>query len=114
MVDFLTKPFQKMPKNNRAKGVALKSPDIKIIMYVCTPLNKVFGFQGFKNFGGQLNLFLNSFPSWTLSQTLSEALKTLWAGSSKLQTPNLAWKVLECKKINKAQMVDFLTKPFPY
>ena len=46
MVDFLTKPFQKMPKNNRAKGVALKSPDIKIIMYdVCTPLNKVFGFQ---------------------------------------------------------------------
>ena len=31
MVDFLTKPFQKMPKNNRAKGVALKSPDIKII-----------------------------------------------------------------------------------
>ena len=46
MVDFLTKPFQKMKKNNRAKGVALKSPDIKIIMYVCTPLNKVFGFQG--------------------------------------------------------------------
>ena len=33
MVDFLTKPFQKMPKNNRAKGVALKSPDIKIIMF---------------------------------------------------------------------------------
>ena len=48
MVDFLTKPLQKMPKNNRAKGVALKSPDIKIIMYVCTPLNKVFGFQGSK------------------------------------------------------------------
>ena len=48
MVDFLTKPFQKMHKNNRAKGVALKSPDIKIIMYVCTPLNKVFGFQGSK------------------------------------------------------------------
>ena len=48
MVDFLTKPFQKMPKNNRAKGVALVSPDIKIIMYVCTPLNKVFGFQGSK------------------------------------------------------------------
>ena len=48
MVDFLTKPFQKMPKNNRAKGVALKSPDIKIIMYVCTPLNKVFRFQGSK------------------------------------------------------------------
>ena len=48
MVDFLTKPFQKMPKNNRAKGVALKSPDIKIVMYVCTPLNKVFGFQGSK------------------------------------------------------------------
>ena len=47
MVDFLTKPFQKMPKNNRAKGVALKSPEIKI-MYVCTPLNKVFGFQGSK------------------------------------------------------------------
>ena len=45
MVDFLTKPFQKMPKNNRAKGVALKSPDIKI-MYVCAPPNKVFGFQG--------------------------------------------------------------------
>ena len=84
--------------DNRAKGVALKSPDIKIIMYVCTPLNKVFGFQGSKILVVALNLFLNSFPSWTLSQTLSEALKTLWAGSSKLQTPNLAWKVLECKK----------------
>ena len=48
MVDFLTKPFQKMQKNTRAKGVALKSPDIKIIMYVCTPLNKVFVFQGSK------------------------------------------------------------------
>ena len=49
MIDFLTKPFQKMPKNNCAKDVALKSPDIKIIMYVCTPLNKIFGFQGSKN-----------------------------------------------------------------
>jgi len=46
MVDFLTKPFQKMSKNNRAKGVALKTLDIKLIMNVCTPLNKVFGFQG--------------------------------------------------------------------
>ena len=46
MVDFLTKPFQKMQKNNRSKGVALKYPDIKIIMNVCTPLNKVSGFQG--------------------------------------------------------------------
>jgi len=45
MADFLTKPFQKMQKNNRAKGVALETPDIKIIMYVYTPLNKVFGFQ---------------------------------------------------------------------
>jgi hypothetical protein len=53
MVDFLTEPFQKMPKNNRTKDVALKSPDIKIIMYVCTPLNKVFGFQGSNQiFGG--------------------------------------------------------------
>ena len=58
-----------------------------------------------------VEIVLNSFPIWTLSQTLSEALKTLWAGSSKLQTPNLAWKVLELKKNNKAQMVDFLTKP---
>ena len=48
MADFLTKPFQKMQKNNRAKGVALETPDIKIIMYVYTPLNKVFGFQGSK------------------------------------------------------------------
>ena len=48
MVDFLTKPFQKMQKNNRAKGVALKSPNIKKIMYVCTPLKKVFEFQGSK------------------------------------------------------------------
>ena len=32
-------------KNNRAKGVALETPDIKIIMYVYTPLNKVFGFH---------------------------------------------------------------------
>ena len=46
MVDFLTEPFQKMQKNNRSKGVALKYPDIKIIMNVCTPLNKVSGFQG--------------------------------------------------------------------
>ena len=46
MVDFLTKPSRKMQKNNRAKGVALETPDIKIIMYVYTPLNKVFGFQG--------------------------------------------------------------------
>ena len=46
MVDFLTKPSRKMQKNNRAKGVTLKTPDIKIIMYVYTPLNKVFGFQG--------------------------------------------------------------------
>ena len=42
----LLNPFKKCKKNNRAKGVALKSPDIKIIMYVCIPLNKVFGFQG--------------------------------------------------------------------
>ena len=48
MVDFLTKPFQKMPKNNCAKGVALKSSKIKIKMYVCIPLNKVFGFQDSK------------------------------------------------------------------
>ena len=47
MVDFLTKPSRNMQKNNRAKGVALETPDIKIIMYVYTPLNKVFGFQGF-------------------------------------------------------------------
>ena len=46
MVDFLTKPSRNMQKNNRAKGVALETPDIKIIMYVYTPLNKVFGFQG--------------------------------------------------------------------
>ena len=45
MVDFLTKPSRKMQKNKRAKGVALETPDIKIIMYVYTPLNKVFGFQ---------------------------------------------------------------------
>ena len=48
MVDFLIKPFQKISKTNRAKGVALKFPDIKIIIYVCTPLNKVFGFQASK------------------------------------------------------------------
>ena len=42
---------------NRSKGVALKSPDIKIIMNVCTPLNKVFGFQGSKFW------WLNSFFS---------------------------------------------------
>ena len=40
----------------------------------------------------------------TLSQTLSEALKTLWAGSCKLQTPNLSWKVLELKKIKKVHL----------
>ena len=53
MVDFLTKPSRKMQKNNRAKGVALETSDIKIIMYVYTPLNKVFGFQGSNQiFGG--------------------------------------------------------------
>ena len=57
MVSFLTKPFQKMSKNNRAKGVALKTPDIKIIMYVCTPLNKVFGFQGSNQILGGRNCF---------------------------------------------------------
>jgi hypothetical protein len=46
MVDCFTKPFQKMSKNNRAKEVALKTPGIKIMMNVCTPPNKVFGFQG--------------------------------------------------------------------
>ena len=48
MVDFLTKPSRKMQKKHRAKGVALETPDIKIIMYVYTPLNKVFGFKGSK------------------------------------------------------------------
>ena len=46
MVDFLTKSFQKKSKNNRAKGVALKTRDVKIIMNVCIPLNKVSGSQG--------------------------------------------------------------------
>ena len=47
---------------NRAKGVALKSPDIKIIMNVCTPLNKVPGSQGSKILVVEL-FFLNSFPT---------------------------------------------------
>ena len=62
MVDFLTKPLQKMLEINRAKGVALKSPDIKIIMNVCTPLNKVSGSQGSKILVVEL-FFLNSFPT---------------------------------------------------
>ena len=46
MVDFLTKPLLKNAKKQLLKGgVTLKTPDIKIIMYVCAPLNKVFGFQ---------------------------------------------------------------------
>ena len=41
-----------MQENNRAKGVTLETPDIKT-MYVYTPLNKVFGFQGSNQiFGG--------------------------------------------------------------
>ena len=72
----LLNPFKKCQKNNRAKGVALKSPDIKIIMYVCTPLNKVFRFQGSKILVVEI---VSQFPFLfeTLSQTLSEALKTL-------------------------------------
>ena len=62
MVDFLTKPLQKMLEINRSKGVALKSPDIKIIMNVCTPLNKVSGSQGSKFLVVEL-FFLNSFPT---------------------------------------------------
>ena len=62
MVDFLTEPFQKMLEINRSKGVALKSPDIKIIMNVCTPLNKVSGFQGSKILVVEF-FFLNSFPT---------------------------------------------------
>ena len=58
MVDFLTRPFQKMSKN------ALKTPDIKIIMNVCTPLNKVSGSQGPKillfEFFSQFLLLLES------------------------------------------------------
>ena len=62
MVNFLTKPFQKNAKNNRSKRVALKSPDIKIIMNVCTPLNKVSEFQGSKILVVEF-FFLNSFPT---------------------------------------------------
>ena len=111
MVDFLTKPFQKMPKNNRAKGVALKSPDIKIIMYVCTPLNKVFRFQGSKilvvEIVSQFLSYLNplSNPFWSPQDSLS------W----KQYTPNSKSCLKSSgvqKKINKAQMVNFLTKPF--
>jgi len=43
----LLNPFNKYQKII-AKGVILKSPDIKIIMYVCIPLNKIFGFQDSK------------------------------------------------------------------
>ena len=58
---------------NRAKGVALKSPDIKIIMNACTPLNKVSGSQGSKIFVGGIVLsqflsYLN--PSNPMSQIL--------------------------------------------
>ena len=47
MVDFLTKPLLKNAKKKQLLkgGVTLKTPDIKITMNVCTPLNKVFGFQ---------------------------------------------------------------------
>jgi len=48
----LLNPLEKCKKNNRAKGVDLETPDIKIIMYVYTPLNKVFGFQGSNQFFG--------------------------------------------------------------
>ena len=38
MVDSLLNPFKKMQKkNNRAKGVTLKTPDIKIIVNDFTP-----------------------------------------------------------------------------
>ena len=112
MVDFLTKPFQKMPKNNRAKGVALKSPDVKIIMYVCTPLNKVFGFQGSKIL--VVNEICFSIP-FLVEPFLKPFLKPsrlfeLQAVNSKLQI--LPEKFWSAKKINKAQMVDFLTKLF--
>ena len=116
MVDFLTKPSRKMQKNNRAKGVTLKSPDIKIIMYVYTPLNKVFGFQGSNQIFGGWNCFSIPFlfePSLKpfLKPSRLFELEAVHCTLRTLQTPNLAWKVLELKKNNKAQMVDFLTKP---
>jgi len=46
---------------NRSKGVALKSPDIKIKMYACTPLNKVSGFQGSKIL--VVEFFFQNFPT---------------------------------------------------
>ena len=63
MVNFLTKPHKKNAGNQSRKGgIALKSPDIKIIMNVCTPLNKVSGSQGSKILVVEL-FFLNSFPT---------------------------------------------------
>ena len=104
MVDFLTKPSRKMQKNNRAKGVTLKTPDIKIIMYVYTPLNKVFGFQGSNQIIGGWNCF--SIP-FLFEPSLKPFLKPsrlfeLEAVHSKLQIlPEKFWSW----KNNKAQMV---------
>ena len=117
MVDFLTKPFQKMPKNNRAKGVALKSPDIKIIMYVCTPLNKVFGFQGSKIL--VVNQICFSIP-FLVEPFLKPFLKPsrlfeLEAVNSKLQIlPEKFWSAKKSTRLkwSISLLNPFLTKPF--
>ena len=116
MVDFPTKPSRKMQKNNRAKGVALETPDIKIIMYVYTPLNKVFGFQGSNQIFGGWNCFSIPFlfePSLKpfLKPSRLFELEAVHCTLRTLQTPNLAWKVLELKKTTRLKWSISLLNP---
>ena len=109
MVDFLTKPSRKMQKKHRAKGVALETPDIKIIMYVYTPLNKVFGFKGSKFLVEIVSQFLSYLNPLSNLFLKPSRLFELEAVHSKLQI--LPEKFWSWEKINKAQIVDFITKP---
>ena len=61
-VNFLTKSLSKNAGNQSLKGGSPEAPDIKIIMNVCTPLNKVSGFHGSKILVVEF-FFLNSFPT---------------------------------------------------
>ena len=105
----LLNPLEKCKKQPR-KGGDPEDPDIKIIMYVYTPLNKVFWFQGSNQIFGGWNCF--SIP-FLFEPSLKPFLKPsrlfeLEAVHSKLQIlPEKFWSW----KNNKAQMVDFLTKP---
>ena len=80
----LLNPLEKCKKQPR-KGGDPEDPDIKIIMYVYTPLNKVFGFQGSNQIFGGWNCF--SIP-FLFEPSLKPFLKPSRLFEWKQYTPN--------------------------